>query len=230
MTILNDISVSVQSGSTGQTEELVAQALKENCQPAKILREGLVAGVLEMERKFYSGEVLASEVLIAERTMKAGLQILTPALENEQSPPVGTVITGTLEGDIRETEKDIISVLMQSLGLRVIDLGTSVSSVRFIETAVEEKAQIIVCSTMLTTFLPQMKSLVQAASQADIRGKTKILLSGGPVSEWFCKSIEADMYAPDPIQAAEMAAEHCRKIHLKFCPKTPIENHERKTE
>ena len=212
MTILSNISDSVQEGNTLQTENLVTQALKENCPPEDILRKGLVAGMMEMEKKFHKNEILDSEVLIAERTMKAGLQILMPVLRKRQSSFLGTVITGTLEGDIRETEKDIISYLMQIMGLKVIDLGASVSSIRFVEAAIEEKAHIISCTTSLTIFLPQMKSLVQTASQANIRGKTKILLSGGPVTEWFCKSIEADMYAPNPVRAAEIAAEHCKKI------------------
>jgi len=211
MTELHDISISVQEGDIRKTENLVVQAVKDNIPLADILREGLVTGMMEMERRRQKYEIFDSEVLIAELAMKAGLQILGLVLPLEQSASNGTVITGTLEGDIRETEKDIISVLMQSMGLRVIDLGTSVSSVRFIDAAIEEKAQLIVCSTSLTIFLPQMKALVQAASQADIRSKTKILFSGGPVTGWFCKSIEADMYAPNPVRTAEMAADYCRK-------------------
>jgi len=209
---LHDISISIQEGNTRQTEDLVTHAIKENNAPANILREGLAAGIMAMEKKFHRNEILDSEVLLAERAMKAGLQILMPVIREGQHSFLGTVITGTLEGDIRETEKDITACLMQSMGLRIIDLGTSVSSLQFIEAAMEEKAQIIACSTALTIFLPQMKSLVQAASQAGIRAKTKILLSGGPVTEWFCKSIEADMYAPDPISAAETAAEYCKKL------------------
>jgi len=212
MTNYRDISISIQEGNTRQTEALVTQALKENCPPEHILRKGLIVGMTEMEKRFRRNEILDSELVLAERATKAGLQILLPVFINRQSSFLGTVITGTLEGDIRESEKDIISCLMQSMGLMVIDLGISVSSVRFIEAAMEEKARIIACTTALTIFLPQMKSLVQAANQADIRGKTKILLSGAPVTEWFCKSIEADMYAPDPIRAAEIAAEYCRKI------------------
>lgn len=211
MTILNNISDSIQSGSIRQTEDLVSQALKENYPPVRIIKEGLIAGMMDLKKKFFRGEILDSEVLIAEQSMKAGFQILMPVIKDNKTLPTGTVITGTLEGDIRETEKDVMSIMMQSLGLRVIDLGTSISSIRFIEAAIEEKAQIIACTIMLTSFLPQMKSLVQAAGHTDIRGKTKILLSGGPVTEWFCKSIGADMYAPDMVRAAELAAEYCQR-------------------
>jgi len=214
MEILNNISDSVQYGKIRQTIDLVDQAIKDNCPPATILREGLAVGMMETERRFHRNEFLYSEVLIAEQAMKAGLKILRPALEAVQEPPIGTVIVGTLEGDIRETGKNLISIIMQNMGLKVIDLGAVVSNMRFIAAAIEEKAHIIVCTTELTTFLPQMKSLVQAAGQANIRSKIKILFTGRPVTEWFCKSIDADLYAPDPVQAAEIAAEYCRKkIH-----------------
>ena len=212
MTNLKDIFSSVQSGDIKQTVDLVNRAVKKDYPAAGILREGLVGGMMETERKFYRNEILDSEVLMAEQAMKAGLRLIMPVLEEGQDPSIGTVIIGTMEGDIRGTKKDIISIMMRSLGLKVIDLGISVSNIRFIEAAMEEKAQIIACTTALTTFLPQMKTLVQAAVQANIRGKTKLLFTGGPVTEWFCKSIDADLYAPDLIQAAEIASEYCRKM------------------
>jgi len=215
MTLLQDIFTNVQKGNIRQTESLIIKALKEQYPPEDILNEGLVASMLEMEKKFRKNEIHDSEIVVAEWVMKAGLQILMPVLKKGQMSFLGTVITGTLEGDIREVEKDILSYLMQSKGLRVVDLGISVSTLRFVEAAIEERADIIACNTALTIFMPQMKYLIQAAHQADIRGKTKILLSGGPVTEWFCKSIEADMYAPDPIRAAESAAEYCRKTVRK---------------
>ena len=209
---LRDIFNSVQAGDSRRTEDLVVQALRENFPPGDILKQGLTAGMIEMRKKNHKHEVLDLEALIAEWAMKTGLEILMPVFKKGQNAFLGTVITGTLAGDIRETEKDIISCLMRSHGLRVVDLGTSVSNPRFVKAALEEKADIIACNSTLTVFMPQMKSLVQAAGQADIRGKTKILLSGGPVTEWFCKSIDADIYAPGQVQAAEIAAEHCKKL------------------
>ena len=209
---LRNISASVQEGNIRKTEDLVAQALRAGSPPADILMQGLAAGMIETEKRFYRNEILDSDVLTAELAMKAGFHSLMPVLRENQSPFLGTAVTGTLEGELRETGKDIISCLMQGQGLRVIDLGASVSPASFVGAAIEERAEIIVCTTALTVFMPQMKLLVQSAAQADIRGKTKILLSGGPVTEWFCKSIEADMYAPDPVLAAEMAAEHCKKL------------------
>jgi methanogenic corrinoid protein MtbC1 len=216
MTKSADIANCVKSGDTRQTAVLVTRAIDENCPAGHILREGLVAGMMETLKSFRKDEVLDQEVLVADQAMNAGLEIVMPILEAEHTAPACTVIIGTLEGDIRTTEKTITSCLMRSLGLKVIDLGTSVSCVRFIEAAIDEKANIIACNASLTTFMPQMKTLVQAADQANIRNKTKTLFSGGPVTEWFCKSINADMYARDIVQAADMAAEYCKKIPCKL--------------
>ncbi|MCL2472142.1 MAG: cobalamin-dependent protein [Treponema sp.] len=211
MVNLHDISLSVQSGKAAQTTALIKEAIRENYAPDIVLRDALIGAIMEVEKKFLRNEILDAEVLVAESAMKAGIEALMPYLNTAGDEPAGTVIVGTLEGDIRDIEKNIIAGLMLSLGLKVVDLGTNVPNELFIESAVEEKVNIIACTTTLVSFLPRMKLLIQAADQAKIRGKTKILLSGGPVTEWFCKCIEADMYAPSLIQAAEMAVEYCRK-------------------
>ena len=212
MVTMHDISASVQSGESKRTEDLVKMALQENYSPEVILKNGLVPGFMEQKKKYRKNEIMDAEILISERAIKAGFRALKPVLENISSAHAGTVITGTFEGDLRDTEKNIILYLMKSLNIQVCDLGTSVSSINFINTAMEKKAGLIVGVTSLTTFLPQMKSLVQAAAQANIRPKTKILLTGGPVTEGFCKSIEADYYAPNLIMASEMAASLCRQV------------------
>ncbi|MCL2601334.1 MAG: cobalamin-dependent protein [Treponema sp.] len=215
MELLQDISSSIQNGTIKQMEILITRALNENYPPNTILQEGVVAALIKMEKQCNRNEIFDTEILAAEWAMKAALEIIMPHVRNDADDFLGTIITGTLEGDIRETSKNIVSCLMQGQGLKVVDLGASVSTVRFIDTALEEKANIIACNAALTVFLPQMKLLVQAAAQADIRGKTKILLSGAPVTELFCKSIDADMYASDSIHAAKIAAEYCRKVKAK---------------
>lgn len=208
---LKEISASIQSGNIRVTEELIAKAIREKHKPVRILREGLAAGIMEMQKRHQREEILDSELRISERAFKAGLHLLELGLETGQSQYPGAIVIGTAEGDIRETEKDLASCLMRSLGLRVIDLGTSVPNAVFIDAAIDEKARIIACAVSLTSFMSQIKALVQAAGKAKIRSRTKILLTGSPVTEWFCRCIDADIYAPDPIKAADMAAEHCGK-------------------
>jgi methanogenic corrinoid protein MtbC1 len=206
MVDLNDIAEHIQEGKAKEASTLIAQAINENHEIDSILKEGLIAGMTSVDRRFRKNEISIPELLVAERAMNMGIQIVKAYLNNKESSPKGTVIIGTLEGDILEREKNLTSIMMQGLGLKVIDLGVSVSTGQMINAAIEEDAHIIACSAALTTYLPQMKSLVQAATLAQIRDTVKILISGGPVTVQFCRCIGADMYAPDVVSAAEMAA------------------------
>jgi methanogenic corrinoid protein MtbC1 len=206
MVDLSDIAETIQEGKAKETSDLIAQAIGENHDIDRIVKEGLVAGMIEVDRRFRKNEISVPDLLVAERAMNMGIQIIKDCLSGRETAPKGTVIIGTLEGDILEREKNLTSIMMQGLGLKVIDMGVSVSTGQLISAAIEEKAQIIACSTALTSYLPQMKSLVQAAASAQIRNTVKILISGGPVTVQFCRCIGADMYAPDVVSAAEMAA------------------------
>jgi methanogenic corrinoid protein MtbC1 len=206
MTNLSEIAENVQAGKAKDVSRLVSRAINENYSIDCIVKEGLVAGMTVVDRRFQKNEISIPDLLIAERAMNLGIQIIQSYLSAMTTIRKGTVVVGTLEGDILEREKNLTSIMMQGLGLRVIDLGVSVSTGQLIAAAIEEKAQIIACSAALTTYMPQMKSLVQAAAAAQIRGTVKILISGGPVTVQFCRCIGADMYAPDVVSAAEMAA------------------------
>jgi len=201
----------VHAGDLRQTEAHINEALKNNMDPAIILNRGLVAGVAEAVEKFYRKEIFAPDLLIVERAMKAGMKILLPLINQGPNAVQGTVVTGTPEGDIQDSGRIILLSLLESMGLKVINLGTSVRTPIFIRTAVEENAQIIICTTSMVSFLPRMRTLVQAAGLANIRRRTKILIAGRPVTASFSKNVDADMYAPDMKGAAEMAADYCRK-------------------
>jgi methanogenic corrinoid protein MtbC1 len=206
MVDLNVVAENIQEGKAKEASDLIAQAINEKRGIDRILREGVIAGMTAVDRRFRKNEISVPELLVAERAMNMGIQVIKSHLSCKETAPKGTVIIGTLEGDILEREKNLTSIMMQGLGLKVVDLGVSVSTVQLINAAIEEKAQIIACSAALTTYLPQMKSLVQAAASANIRDTVKILISGGPVTVQFCRCIGADMYAPDVVSAAEMAA------------------------
>jgi 5-methyltetrahydrofolate--homocysteine methyltransferase len=206
MTNLNEIAENIEKGRAKEVSCLVSRAIGENRSIDCILREGLVAGMSAVDRRFRKNEISIPDLLIAERAMNMGIRIIQSHLSKKMMRPKGTVVIGTLEGDILEREKNLMSIMMQGMELRVIDLGVSVSTGQLIAAAIEEKAHIIACSAALTTYMPQMKSLVQAAASAKIRNTVKILISGGPVTVQFCRSIGADMYAPDVVSAAEMAA------------------------
>ncbi|MDR2797378.1 MAG: cobalamin-dependent protein [Treponema sp.] len=209
MVDLHKIALSIQAGKAKETSELITQAVNENYPFEDILKHGLIAGMETVEQRFRRQEICIPEVLVVERALNIGIKTLTPYLHASETAGKGTVVIGTVKGDIQDTEKNLISVMMRGLGLRVIDLGAAVTSERFIQAAEHEKAQIIACTAARTTTMHQMKTLVQAVNTAGIRNHVKIMVSGDPVTERYCEVIGADLYAPDVVSAAEIAEAHC---------------------
>ncbi|AEF83279.1 cobalamin B12-binding domain-containing protein [Leadbettera azotonutricia] len=208
---LHEIASSLKNCKSGETSSMVAMAVEENCSIECIIREGLYPGIMAAEKQYRDKEILIPDILAAERALNQSIKILRSSMQNEDNSQYGKVVTGTVKGDIREWEKNLISVLIQSMGITVIDLGTSVPIESFINAAMDEEARIIACSTALTTHLPQMKHLVTALNAANLKERIKTLFSGGPVTQLLCRGIGADFYAPDAISIAEIAVDYCRK-------------------
>ncbi|MDR2185133.1 MAG: cobalamin-dependent protein [Treponema sp.] len=205
---LQKISISLQSGKAREMSNLISRAMEENYSIDSILRQGLIPGIVALEERFRKSEIFIPEFLIAARAINLGVKMLRP------SPDVsaGTVIIGTVKGDMRDTEKNLIAVLMEGMGLRVIDLGAGISPEKFIDAAKGEKAQVVICTAAHTSSMLQMKFLVQAFAADEIRNQIKVLVTGAPVTEKFCRIIGADLYAPNVVGAAELAAAQCKKV------------------
>jgi len=211
MVDLNLISENMQKGKAKDVEALVTQALAENIGARDILEKGLMAGMAIVGEKFKKNEVFVPEVLIAARAMNAGMKVLKPALVSAGVEAKGTIVIGTVKGDLHDIGKNLVGMMMEGAGLRVVDLGSDVSPERFVEAAKAEKANIIACSALLTTTMTQMKNVVQAVENAGLRDSIKIMVGGAPVTDSFCASIGADKYTADAATAAEVAAAFCAK-------------------
>ena len=210
MSILTDISENLQKGRANVVKELVQQAVDEGLPAKQILEEGLLAGMGVIGEKFKNNEVFVPEVLIAARAMNMGASLLKPLLAEGGSEAVGRVCLGTVKGDMHDIGKNLVNMMMECKGIEVIDLGTDVPPEKYVETAIRENCRIIACSALLTTTMPVMKDVVEAAEKAGIRDKVKIMVGGAPVTEAFCKQIGADRYTADAASAADVAAEICR--------------------
>jgi corrinoid protein of di/trimethylamine methyltransferase len=211
MSILEDISQNLQDGKAKTVKELVQKALDDGIGAETILNEGLLKGMDVIGGKFKRDEVYVPDVLIAARAMKAGTELLKPALAMSGVKAVGKVVLGTVSGDLHDIGKNIVRMMMEGKGLEVIDVGVDVPAEKFIETAVSENAQIIACSALLTTTMGEMKGVVEAAKKAGIREKVTFMIGGAPITDTFCKSIGADIYTPDAASAAEEAYKVCVK-------------------
>lgn len=209
MSILNEISQNLQQGKAKVVKELVQKAIDDGVGIKEILEEGLLAGMDVIGNKFKNNEVYVPDVLIAARAMNAGSELLKPLLASSGIKAKGKVVLGTVKGDLHDIGKNLVRMMMEGKGLEVIDLGIDVPAYKFIEKAKETEAQIIALSALLTTTMMEMKSVVEAIKEAGIREKVTIMVGGAPVTHSFCKSIGADIYAPDAASAAEEAAKVC---------------------
>lgn len=209
MSIYEEISSALQQGRKPKVEELVQQAIDEGLGPKAILEEGLLSGMAIIGEKFKNNEVFVPEVLIAARAMNAGVAVLKPHMSVSDIGNKGKVVIGTVKGDLHDIGKNLVKLMMEGRGLTVIDLGVDISAEDFVAAAIENDANIICCSALLTTTMNEMKSVVEISTQKGVRDKIKIMVGGAPITEQFCKSIGADRYEVDAASAADVALELC---------------------
>ena len=210
MAILEEISTFLQQGRAPKVKELVQQAIDEGIAPQTILEEGLLSGMNVVGEKFKNNEVFVPEVLVAARAMNMGVGVLKPYLVQAGVESKGTAVIGTVKGDLHDIGKNLVKMMLEGKGLTVIDLGVDVPAEKFVSAAVENNAQLICCSALLTTTMGEMKSAVEEADKQGIRDKVKILVGGAPVTQSFCDSIGADGYTADAASCADMALSFCQ--------------------
>lgn len=209
MAILEEMSAFLQKGRAKQVKELVAQAIEEGISAKDILEQGLLSGMSVIGDKFKNNEVFVPEVLVAARAMNAGVELLKPLLVSEGVETKGTVVLGTVKGDLHDIGKNLVKLMMEGKGLKVVDLGVDVPAEKFIAAAEENAADIIACSALLTTTMNEMKSVVDALEGTPLKGRVKVMIGGAPVTQTFCESIGADCYTEDAASAADAALKLC---------------------
>ena len=209
MSLLDDISKSIQDGDELKVTELIQKALGESICPETILREGLLAGIALVGEQFRENEVFVPEVLIAARAMNAGISVLKPLLMEQGMQGKGVAVIGTVKGDIHDIGKNLLKVMLEGKGLTVIDLGIEVSAESFIDEAIRSDASVVCCSALLSTAMNEMKKVVELAKTKGVRDNFKIMVGGAPVTQRFCDSIGADYYSADATTAAEAALAFC---------------------
>jgi len=169
---------------------------------ATILNEGLIAPMDEVGERFSAGDLFIPEMLKAAQIMKTGLEILKPHLTAAQSQSKGTVVIGTVKGDLHDIGKNLVSMMLEGAGFEVVDLGVDVSSESFVKTAMEKNARVIGLSALLTTTMPSMDSTVKAVKEAGLSAKT--IVGGAPVTQAFADTIGADGYSADAAGAVKL--------------------------
>jgi 5-methyltetrahydrofolate--homocysteine methyltransferase len=185
--------------------ELTDAALKEDCPAIDILNNGLIAGMDVVGEKMQSGEMFIPEVLMAAKVMTAALDVLKPLLGDEGMASQGSVVIGTVKGDLHDIGKNLVSMMFKSSGIQVFDEGVDVSPEKFVEKLKEHKPDLICLSALLTTTMPMLKATIDAVVESGLRDTVKIMIGGAPVTMDFANSVGADGYAADAGSAVKMA-------------------------
>ena len=186
--------------------EIVKEALGDGTDPEDVLNKGLIAGMNVVGKKFKENEYFVPDVLISAKAMKAGSEILKPALVEKGTKPLGTIIVGTVEGDMHDIGKNLVLMMLEGSGFKVIDMGVNVTPDKFQE-AVKANADagLVGLSALLTTTMVNMQKTIEAIREA--RDDVKVIIGGAPVTDSFAKEIGADGYSPDAAGAADVSKE-----------------------
>jgi methylmalonyl-CoA mutase cobalamin-binding domain/chain len=174
---------------------------------SKVLAEALVGGMAVVGVDFRDGILFVPEVLMAANAMKAGMAILKPILAESGAKPVGTVVVGTVKGDIHDIGKNLVGMMMEGAGFEVIDLGINIEADTYIEAIEKHEANILGMSALLTTTMPYMKVVIDTMKERGIRDDYIVLVGGAPLNEEFGQAVGADAYCRDAAVAVDVAKE-----------------------
>ncbi|KAA3656384.1 MAG: cobalamin-binding protein [Chloroflexi bacterium] len=199
------MSEDLYDGYTEEIAEEVQEVLSRGITPYEVLTNGLMAGMDVVGVDFRDGVLFVPEVLMAAKAMKAGMNILQPLLAATGAPKAGTLVLGTVKGDIHDIGKNLVSMMMEGGGFKVIDLGINIDVEEFLAAVEEHKPDFLGMSALLTTTMPYMKVVIEALKEKGIRDDVLVLVGGAPVNEAFAESIGADAYCADAAVAVETA-------------------------
>ena len=204
---LQQLTDAVIAGDAPGTETLTQAALADGHAPAAIVDDSLIVAMGVVGERFGCGDIYVPEMLRSARAMEHALVILEPLLAGADVARRGTVVLGTVKGDIHAIGKNLVGIMLRGSGFQVHDLGVDVSAERFVQAVEEHRPDVVGMSALLTTTMTGMESVIEALGAAGVRGSVKVIVGGAPVTEEFARSIGADGYGRDAGAAAGLASE-----------------------
>jgi 5-methyltetrahydrofolate--homocysteine methyltransferase len=208
---LQELAQAIIDGQRKVAVDLTNKLIDAGVAPSTVLEKGLIAGMNVVGVRFKGGEYFVPEVLVSARAMKACMEILKPLLAHGHAESRGTVVLGTVSGDLHDIGKNLVSMMAEGAGLRVIDLGVDVTAEKFVQAAREHDADVIAMSALLTTTMIYIPKVLDALSEDSLREKVKVIVGGAPVTKEWADSIGADGYAPDAASAVDVLLELVRQ-------------------
>ncbi|MBU2490555.1 MAG: corrinoid protein [Proteobacteria bacterium] len=195
------------AGKIDEVEKLTAECLDAAMDAQEVVEKGLLAGMDVVGQRFKVGDMFIPEVLRSAKAMRKGMDLLRPHLSDAEVSRGGTFAIGTVEGDLHDIGKNLVGMMFEGAGIRVINIGIDVSPQAFVDAVKEHKPDILGMSALLTTTMPKMGETINALKEAGIRDQVKIMVGGAPVTEEFAKEIGADAYGANAAMAVDRGKE-----------------------
>jgi len=203
--VMQQIQDDLYDGMADEVTSATRELLRRGMTPYDVLTKALVAGMDVVGADFRDGVLFVPEVLMAAKAMKSGMEILRPLLAETGAPQVGTMVIGTVKGDIHDIGKNLVAMMMEGAGFKVVNLGINNDSEKFLAAVREHKPEIVGMSALLTTTMPYMGVVIKALKEAGLRDDLIVLVGGAPLNAAFAEEIEADAYCRDAAVAVETA-------------------------
>ena len=207
MATLEELESLVIKGKAKKVTAAVQELVDEGVSPSAALNT-MIGAMGIVGEKFKNGEIFVPEMLVAAKSMKSGVEVLKPYLASGEVGALGTVIIGTVSGDMHDIGKNLVAMMIESKGFTVVDLGVDVPKEKFVEACIEHpEAKVVALSALLTTTMGAMEETVELLNSQEFRNRIKIMVGGAPVTKEFCEKIGADAFTQDAASAAEKAKE-----------------------
>lgn len=205
MADLESLYEAILKGKLDVAKAVTTEAIAENVDPQLIINEYMSRAMEDIGERFEEGKAFVPELLMAARAMKGALDLLKPLMKGAASHRLGKVVIGTVKGDLHDIGKNLVASMLEGCGFEVINLGTDISSEKFITAIKENQAQILCLSALLTTTMNYMQEVIDALEKSGIRQEVKVMIGGAPVSESFARQIGADGYSDNANAAVTLA-------------------------
>lgn len=205
MADLESLYEAILKGKLEIAKAVTIEAIAENVDPQLIINNYMSRAMEDIGKRFEEGKAFVPELLMAARAMKGALDLLKPLMKGAASHWLGKVVIGTVKGDLHDIGKNLVASMLEGCGFEVINLGTDISSEKFITAIKENQAQILCLSALLTTTMNYMQEVINALEKNGIRQQVKVMIGGAPVSESFAYQIGADGYSDNANAAVTLA-------------------------
>ena len=202
---LNSLYEAIIKGDLIGAVESTKKAITEGQEPQAIINDYMSKAMEEIGSRFEQGKAFVPELLMAARAMKGALEQLKPLLAESSTSRIGTVVIGTVKGDLHDIGKNLVASMLEGCGFEVINLGVDISSEKFIQSIKEHNANILCLSALLTTTMGYMKDIITALEKEGLRERVKVMVGGAPVNSDFASKISADGYSSNANAAVALA-------------------------